>query len=265
MLKRKEWRMHKFYAVCISPKGDDILLNNAHRIVIQSIKKECLSTFGPAGMGYGFFKSTYGICSWESRIMVTDSIDRKVYIFDSDYTPISSFTVDCIRPRWICCSQSGNILLSGQANLIWIYNQSGHLVRMIDTRRENELNIYLEGICCNSLDEIIVCCKTEPQIRIFSQDGTHLRLFHLVKDHLRCPCAICVDRNDNIFVSDCEQEKINIFSTNGILIKHIDVSSGLNEPLVQEVGPFYGIHGLCIHKREIVAINNDGLVYRFSN
>ena len=85
-------------------------------------------------------------------------------------------------------------------------------------------------------NEVYVCDNGNSRIQVLSTIGEYLRQFG--RDHLAQPYAICISKQNELFVTDYATQSVLKFNLTGEFLKR--VGSRSNNP-----GQFSGISGLC--------------------
>jgi len=140
-------------------------------------------TFGSFGNGNGQFSYPREmIINSKRNILICDSYNHRIQIFDSEGKFISTFGLEGMR--------------NGQFNCTY-------------------------GITINSKGNIIVCDNNNHRIQIFDSEGKFVSVFGSYGNgngQFNNPRGICVDLNDNIYVCDFDNHRIQIFNSEGKFI-----------------------------------------------
>ena len=160
------------------------------------------------------------------RLFVADRHRQRVQIFDfATLEKIKCIFVENLKG--VCCTDKGNIIVSTSQNNILILDKHGQVCKKFGSAGRNLGQfIMIEGICCNSKDEILAldCCN--HRVQIFSQDGEFLRRLGSEVDQvyrLNTPEGICVDGKDNIIIADYSNDRVCILTPEGSCIQEIKV------------------------------------------
>lgn len=202
-----EGEFRKPFGVCIDWNGN-LLVSDVINDRIQVFDRQYQPIYS-IRLDQNYY--VLGIHVFESRLFITDFLQERVEIYNSDYVLQKSIEVVDFQPKWIYCSKRGNILVTGTGNYILMLDCDGHVVKRIETKGE-----CVQGICVNSKDEIILVI--DSMIKISDSNGNPLRCFSIQGCGSR---GICVDQQDNIFVCNSWAKDISIFSPDGNLIQQV--------------------------------------------
>ncbi len=129
-------------------------------------------------------------------------------------------------PKPIGTDSQGNIIVGGKAFLLTKYTSEGEFVKVLATRGDDDGQInYVKGIATNSMDYVYATDSINKKINIFDADGNWLRKFGEEGNgpgQFMDVGPICIDGNDNLYVSDDENGVI-VFDKDDNYIKNIGV------------------------------------------
>lgn len=243
--------------VCIGPRGNDILVSDTihDRIVVFDLSGNFKFEFGSKRQSRARLNTPQGICVRGSELLVANTCDQRIQILSREYQPIAEVVFQDTSPTALCFSSKGKLLVIMDDNTIYAMDLG------TDSTKDNKTLVdysgtikYLNDICCNSMGEII-CSTTDDTIEIFSENGDLLRCIGSRgdgPDQFIVPSGVCVDENDNIFVADCGNRRISIFTPDGI-------------PIQQITNIIKGPYGLCINGKRIIATVGEDHLCIFSN
>lgn len=188
-----------------------------------------------------------GMCTCRSKILVADTQNKRVQVFNQYYEAIRVIEIQH-KPETICCSKRGYILLGIEYTIILIIDQSGNVIKKLaSTKCFNE-------ICVNSLDQIILSNCLYNKVQILDLDGNFIYSFGYKENdtnQLETPYGIIYDDDDNILVVYNNKRRIYIFNPMGSLIQRILVGNRLS--------------ALCILQRRIIVAEEGGTICTLSN
>lgn len=227
---------------CLSKR---IFISNWYQdgIFVLGDRGNMIYTFGSYGKKVGKFEDPLGICIVGDRdIWIADSGNNRIQVFNLEYKPIKSIRTGVHKPKLICATKSGQVIVSTFGSEILHVDQDGHIIRTWSYTQDQ--GTFPDGISCNSKGQVLVSVCHGHKILIFNEDGKLLHGFGSRGDgpgELKCPSAVCVDCRDNIFVADNGNHKISIFTPEGIPIQQI---------------PFPGANNLCLMERQLAVVDD---------
>ena len=233
------------YGITIDSKGN-ILVGDfeKHRIQIFDSDGKFISQFGSYGKENGQFNyPTLITINSKGNIIVSDQGNHRIQIFDSEGKFILTFgskgkgNGQFDNPEGICVDFNDNIYVCDRDNhRIQIFNSNGNFISKFGSKGKG--NGQLDepvGITINSNGHIIVSDNFNNRIQIFNSKGEFISTFGSKgngkgkgkgkgNDGLfRSPDGICVDLNDNIFVCDYYNDRIQMFNPEGKYITQFKV------------------------------------------
>ena len=179
-------------------------------------------SFGKEGWSVGTFKSPWGVAvNVRDEIAVTDHLNHRVQIFDSDGNYLRSFgrcgkkAGEFNNPRGIAFHKNGNIFVVDNGNYrIQILSGEGEYVGMFGG--EGSLDSQLSnpsGLSIDSDGNIIVADSSNKLIKVFSPDGKFLKKIGGQGSFVFPVHCIQCDRY--LIVSDHAEHCIKVFNRNG--------------------------------------------------
>ena len=75
------------------------------------------TTFGSRGSSLGEFMCPTGICVWQLKILISDTNNHRIQVFDSYYNPLYCISTETSFPLHICVSKQGNIILTAYSTV----------------------------------------------------------------------------------------------------------------------------------------------------
>ena len=144
----------------------------------------------------------------EGRIIVSDSYNHRIEVFENDGSFIRSFgsfgsseaQFNC--PWRVVVDGDGNIVVSDFANhQIKVIDIEGNLIRCFGTRGSGDSQLYCPiSVDVDGAGRIVVCDQGNRRVSVFEKDGTFL--FSFGKDRMKKPDGVVVDSFGTIIVSD---------------------------------------------------------------
>lgn len=186
-----------------------------------------------------------GVCIVNGNIWVT--YYGGIQIFSPDYKPFRLITLGDYSFWGICSTPEGLVLVTTEQKEILILTQEGHIKQKIKV----DICKYSWTIAYNSKGEILILDYN--RIHVFNQNGLLLNTFGPIRSDPIHPYyweMICVDWQDNIFVTNWKDGYISILDCKGNPIQKISIDIP---------------YGLCLMKNKIVAVSGHHLIYVFSN
>ena len=213
---------------------------NSFRISIFSDSGEFINTFTHQGM-----KEPWGIAIHRDNLYVTDTRVHAIFQFkikadmylvaklDSERSGMGSL----YYPRGLTVSTNGDVFVADcKNNRIQILDDSLHFQREIihkAMKQPNDVKL--------TPDEVYVLCGISPCIFVFSHAGEKIR--HLITRgmgmQIEYAYFFCLDRNQNLLISDCSNHQIRIFTKEGTHLHNIGREG-------QEVGMLYSPQGIVL-------------------
>lgn len=223
---------------------------NSHNIKVLDNRGHNVFTFGSKGTELGQFCSPLGICSVNCEyIWIADHGNYRIQLFNLKYQPIKSISTGKYRPTSICNSNGGVVVLTDGPEILH-FDYTGHLIDMF---YYTDYGDFGNSMCYNNRNEILVVHWSNSKIIVIDKDGKYVREFGSKGNgpsQLDFPCGICVDWENNIFVADQLNDRISVFTPEGIPIQQIS---------------FFRPSNLCFMKRKMIVLSENGTIGVFSN
>ena len=226
------------------------------RISIFSETGEFLNTFTIQDMRW-----PWGIAIHRDNLYVTDTGVHAVFQFkiEADMRLVAKVGSRGSGmglfnyPRGLSVSTNGNVFVADcQNNRIQILDDSLHFQRFI-THQTME---YPRDVKLTP-DEVYVLCDVSPCILVFSHAGEKIRslITRGTGMQIRSAYFFCLDRKQNLLISDWRIDQVRIFSKEGTHLHTI------GEP-GHEVGMLYGPRGIVLTKNLNLIIVSRNSNYR---
>lgn len=170
------------------------------------------------------FLSPIGVISHQGRIYVSDSLLKKVFIFDAAGKVIGTFQGDFERPTALALDAERKcIYLSDTAaHIIYKYTPEGRRIGHIGKQgtAKGEFN-FPTHLWVGAGGELYVTDSMNFRVQIFSPQGEFIDMFGELGDaygNLDKPKGIATDRYGNIYVVDSIKDMVKIFNREGMLL-----------------------------------------------
>ena len=215
---------------------------NSCRVSIFSETGEFINTFTHQDM-----REPYGIAIHRDNLYVTDAEIHAVFQFKievdmrlvaklgSEGSGIGQFN----SPLGLTVSTNGDVFVTDHLNnRIQILDDSLHFQREITHQTmKHPWDVKLTP------DEVYVLCTVSPCILVFSHAGEKIRQLITRGEgrQIRYARFFCLDRNQNLLISDCWNHEVRIFSKEGTHLHTIGERG-------HEVGIFFFPTGIVLTK-----------------
>jgi alpha-tubulin suppressor-like RCC1 family protein/sugar lactone lactonase YvrE len=193
-------------------------------------------SIGENGAGNGQFNWPENITiDNDGLIYVTDNGNNRVEVFNPDGTYVRQFgtsglsagQIDYATAIKIGPDENVYVLDSGTLK-VSVFTKSGTYLRRIDVSNAG----YPEGMAFNSKgDMYLTDCDAESTLKVYKTDGTYLRSIGTDGSgdgQFDCSYAVTVDANDNVYVADAGNDRIQVFDKNDNFIRKFG-SRGIGE------------------------------------
>lgn len=111
-----------------------------------------------------------------------------------------------VCPTYIAENRNGDICVSDVRALV--VTDAGGMLRFRYQGHPSSSNFDPYGICCDSSCNIIVADMKKDNIHLIDKDGTFLYL--ITYDGIRMPRALCMDKNDTLYVGEWHTDTIKV-------------------------------------------------------
>jgi len=177
----------------------------------------------------------------QSRILVADSKNNNIHIFDSDFNLIKSFGKEgsgpgeLNEPKGIITDSKGNIIVLDTYNSrIQVFDNNGTFVKSFGKagRGPGEFD-RPRGITTDSKGNILVADTFNNRTQVFDSSFNFVKSFGKTgyrPGELDEPKGITTDSKGNILVVDAGNSRIQVFDSNGKFVKSFGESSKLYDP-----------------------------------
>ena len=215
-------------STCVCTEWRDLISDSQE----LKIKRDCLDPYTPINLihsfgsrGYdekGQFRGLYGICTWSNNLVVSDNLNTRIQLFDSNGQFISEFPcrVDglflLIKPLGICVSGENLLVADSENQRIHIFNKQYQSNGSFDCT-----GFKPRRICSNTEGQIIIT-TLEDGILILDKGGCIVkRIGFLGKENgqFTQPIGICTNSKGEILVVDTCNHRIQILSRDGRFLR----------------------------------------------
>ena len=223
------------------------------RVSIFSETGEFINTFTHEDM-----REPYGIAIHRDSLYVTDKGAHAVFHFKietdmrlvakigSEGSGVGQFNI----PLGLTVSTNGDVFVADSNN---------HRIQILDDTLHFKSLITHQTMKCPrdiklTPDEVFVLCCGSPCIRVFSHAGEEIRslITQGIGMQVGLACFFCLDRKQNLLISDCLNHLIRIFSKEGTHLHSIGTTG-------HEVGMFKFPFGIVLTKnlKLVIVSHND--------
>ncbi len=181
--------------------------------------KKILLTLLIAGLSLLFFACAGGPPSLDSFEPDQGVVMPVVMFGDKTEGDHNSATFQFDAPKPIAVDNEGNIIVGGKAFDVSKFTAEGEFIRIIGEKgKEKGQWSYPKGLAVDSKDQIIVGDGSRSVVLFYDGDGNFLREFGHEKFADIGP--LCVDVDDNVYVSDAENGVL-VFTNDGKYLRTI--------------------------------------------
>ena len=188
-------------------------------VVILNEEGELIKSFGSFGSEDGQFSDPNGVdVDEEGRIIVADSYNHRIQVFDKDGSFLRSFGSkgssegQFNNPASLVVDGDGNIVICDCSNhRIQVMDIEGNFIRCFGTEGSGDSQLsYPQGVDVDGEGRIVVCDTGNGRVSVFEKDGTFL--FSFGEDYMSEPCGIVVDSFGSIIVSEEDGNTIEFWN-----------------------------------------------------
>lgn len=202
-----------------------ILDSNNGRILIVTSDGEYISEIGNIGGYPGAFYTPKGICLCQNKIIVTNTRNHLVYIYDKNTHQLlaslgllgedpvdlarGSFDYRFRLPTGVAVNSESNIyVVDSKHGEIKILDENGGFQSKFGTpgSHEGQFN-YPEGIAIDSKQYLYVCDTLNKRIQKFAPDGSYQ---DKIDQGFKKPTGIYIDNEDRLYIVDSEDNLVKI-------------------------------------------------------
>lgn len=204
--------------------GDNLYIadTGAFRVTVIDLKNFKARNITNAGSTE--FLSPVGIVAFEGMIYVSDSVLKKVFIFDREGRLSGEFQGSFQRPT--------SLAIDGKKRIIYVSDTLSHVIHRFDLKGADlgiiggngsdvgEFN-FPTHLWVDNQERLYVTDEMNFRIQIFSPEGEFTGTFGLAGDapqNLERPKGIATDSDGNVYVVDSLKDTVKIFSRDGELL-----------------------------------------------
>ena len=155
-------------------------------------------------------------CDEEGRIIVCDTWNHRIQVFDNDGSFLRSFGSEGSSedqfhyPNHVRVDRDGNLVISDCWNhRIQVMDIEGNFIRCFGTRGSGDSQLkYPRGVDVDGEGRIVVCDSENGRVSVFEKDRTFLFSFGDMSE----PHRVVVDSFGAILVSDLEKNLIELWN-----------------------------------------------------
>lgn len=223
----------------------------AYRVTVVDLKTG--ETMNITGAGEQDFLYPIGVVAFKGRIYVSDSMLKKVFIFDERGRLTGEFSGRLERPTSLALNPSKGLIYVADtlSHRIHVYDPDGRITggfgRNGDGKGEFNFPTHL---WVDSAGNLYVTDSMNFRIQILSGDGGFIGMFGTHGDtygDLDKPKGIATDSDGNIYVIDSIKDMVKIFNREGRLLLFFG-QNGTN------YGDFWLPSGIFIDKKDNIYI-----------
>jgi DNA-binding beta-propeller fold protein YncE len=215
---------------------------------------------------YGDFSNTLDkpmdVAKVGELLYVTDTNNKRVQVFDISGTPIFQFGKEGKKPGefmfpyGISGDKKGYVYIADLYNgNISIFNDKGEFISYFKESNDKEKNIESPAGLRIFDEKIYVTDIKKNKVFVFDLKGKKLMEIGNPgneEGQFRAPNAVVIDKDNNIFVSDSGNQRVQVFTNDGKFIRSINGSKdGKGSPV------FVNPRGIGIDSRGILYVVNN--------
>ena len=198
-------------------------------VILKPFQVKPVLSFGKQGSGDGMFKNPLGVAvSDGDEIVVTDQLNHRVQVFNSNGTLLRSFgrrgenagEFKCLdsqlfAPGGLSLDSTGNVIVADAGNkLIKIFTPDGRFVMKIGGKFSFSLPVH----CVQCGEYFIVSDSNTHYIKVYNRKGHFQYLFGKEGERdgdFNCPRFLSVTQSRQLFVCDMNNHRIQVFELDG--------------------------------------------------
>eukprot|EP00002_Diphylleia_rotans_P041208 TRINITY_DN9972_c0_g4_i4.p1 TRINITY_DN9972_c0_g4~~TRINITY_DN9972_c0_g4_i4.p1 ORF type:complete len:633 (-),score=131.31 TRINITY_DN9972_c0_g4_i4:278-2176(-) len=216
--------------VALKRRGSMTLL---HQYEINQVSK-MTTKIGSKGSGFGRLNHPYRIAVDFNTgfLIVSDSDNNRVQIFQSDGTPIRMFGSEgsgeenFLFPRGVAVDDESRIAVTDQWNhRVHIINIDGSFICTFGSKGKGPGQFNEPyGVAFDQRGQLLVADADNHRIQVLSIEGSFIRMFGKKgtgNGEFKHPSGITVDDSDRIIVSDTLNHRVQIFNAEGEFVRCI--------------------------------------------
>ena len=182
-----------------------------------------MRSFGRQGTQQGQFNSPYGITFYTNNIIVSDTANQRIQIFDDQGHYLHQFGVkgklnhQLDLPRGLSIDSDGNIIVADSNNKsVKIFTLDGQFLRRI-----GEKGSFINPVHCIQHDNYFIASDNGDNcIKVFDRQGKflyNLGMRGAGDGEFNLPRYLSVDKAGHLLVCDSWNNRVQMFELNGSL------------------------------------------------
>ena len=251
-----------FQDKAVIPTATKLIVKNAPPAFSQMI-------YG--GFGEDALNKPMDVTEVNQFIYVTDTNNKRIQVFDLAGSPLYKFGKEGEGPGQfkfpygIDGDSQGNIYVSDLYNgCISIHDSKGNFLRYFAEKDAKETVIEAPGIFRIHNDKVYVTDIKKSKVLVFDINGKKLMEIGepgLKQGQFRAPNALTVDSDENIYVVDTGNQRVQVFDKEGKFLRIINGAKDQTDTNTVFVNP----RGIGIDSRGIVYVvsNLTHIIYGF--
>lgn len=223
----------------------------AYRLTIIDLKNSLARHVTEAGERE--FLSPIGVVAHNGKIYVSDSLLKKVFIFDSGGKMTGEFAGEMERPTSLAIDKARGIVYVSDtlAHRIHSYSLDGKKLGGIGHNGEEkgEFN-FPTHIWVDASGRLYVTDSMNFRVQIFSPEGKFETMFGTIGDdygHLDKPKGIATDSDGNVYIVDSIKDMLKIFDRGGNLLLFLGQNG-------TDYGQFWLPSGIFIDSKGVIYV-----------
>lgn len=267
MKKRKVYLSMSATFVLVSALFIALFLVRVNPIALtaRTISKNAVPVFNQmiyGGFGEDALNKAMDVAEINQFIYVTDTNNKRVQVFDIAGTPIFKFGKEGEGPGefkfpyGIDGDGQGNVYVSDLYNgSISVFDSKGKFIKYFAEKDQKETTIEAPGSFRINNNKVYVTDIKKSKLLIFDMDGKKLAEIGepgTKQGQFRAPNAVALDRDENIYVVDTGNQRIQEFDKTGKFLRIINGSEDGSGASV-----FVNPRG--------IALDSQGILYVVSN
>ena len=154
--------------------------------------------------------------SSDGRIIITDRLDNKIKVLSPDGNDLlQSFSApDCTEsPSYAIYHEEKFFVSYPSADCVKIFDKTGVYLLDIGFKGSSDGQFNRpRGLVIDNYNRLIVCDAHNHRLQLFTIGGKFLgKLQGQYFSRTSCPCYVCINNNDNVFVTDFSGHCIRVF------------------------------------------------------
>lgn len=239
---------------------------NPIALTARTISKNVAPVFSHmiyGGFGEDALNKPMDVAVIDSFIYVTDTNNKRVQVFDIAGSPIFKFGKEGEGPGefkfpyGVAGDSQGNVYVSDLYNgSISILDSKGKFIKYFAEKDQKETTIEAPGSFRINNNKVYVTDIKKSKLLVFDMDGKKLMEIGepgIKEGQFRAPNAVAIDVDENIYVMDTGNQRIQEFDKAGKFIRVINGSVDGNQQNTVFVNP------------RGIAIDSRGIIYSVSN